>query len=80
MKEVPQIDPYLSSANIIVCVTTCIKTDQFKALVKIEINGVCIAGLRFQNNGTPILAYSNFFCFIHQSLPDSLMAKFIGHP
>ncbi len=56
MKEVPQIDPYLSSVNIVVCVTACIKTDQFKSLVKIEINGVCIAGLRFQDDGAPMLA------------------------
>ena len=80
MKEVPQIDPYLSSANIIVCVTACIKTNQFKSLVKIEIDSVRIAGLRFQNDGAPVLACGNFFRLIHQPLPDPLTAKPIGHP
>ena len=80
VKKVPQIEPHLSSANIIVCVTAGIKANQFKALVKIEADSVCIAGLRFQNDGTPILAYSNLLCLIHQSFPDSLMAKFVGHP
>ena len=27
MKKVPQIDPYLPSANIVVCVAACIKTN-----------------------------------------------------
>lgn len=80
MKKVPQIDPYLSSANIIVCIAACIKTNQLKSLVKIEAYGVRIAGLRLQNDGAAVLVYSNFFCLIHQSLSNPLMAKFIGHP
>ena len=80
MKKVAQIDPYLSSANIIVCVTTRIKTNQLKSLMKIEPDSVRIAGLRFQNDSTSFLACSNLFRFIHQPLPDSLMAKLIGHP
>ena len=80
MKEVPQIDPYLSSANIIVCVTACVNANQFKTLVKIEADGVRIARLRFQNDSAPVLVCGNFLCLIHQPFPDSLTAKSVGHP
>lgn len=36
VKEVSQIDPYFPSFNIIVCITTCVKTNQFKSFMKIK--------------------------------------------
>ena len=60
MKKVSEIDPDLSASDIIVCIAAGIKTDQFKTLMKIESDGVGVAGLRFQNNGAPFLQKGNF--------------------
>ena len=47
VEKIAEIDPNLPAANIIVCIAASIKTNQFKALMKIESNCICIAGLSF---------------------------------
>ncbi len=66
VEEVSKVDSDLSAADIIVRIAAGVKTDQFKPLMKIESDGVCIAGLRFQNDGAPFLSDSNLLCLIHQ--------------
>lgn len=80
MKKVTEVDPNFLAANIIVCVAASIKTDQFEALMKIESDCICIAGLCLQYDGTPFLTDSNFLCFIHQSLSDAFSTKYIIYP
>ena len=47
MEEISKVKPYLTSADIIICITTCIKAYKLKALVKIKLDRVRVAGLRF---------------------------------
>ena len=47
VEKIAEIDPNLPAANIIVCIAASIKTNQFKALMKIESNCIRIAGLSF---------------------------------
>ncbi len=80
MEKVSEVDPDLSAADIIVCIAASIKTDQFKPLMKIKSDCICIAGLRFQNDGTPFLPESDLLCFIHQPFSDTFSPKRIAHP
>ena len=57
----------LPAANIIVRIAAGIKPDQFKSLMKVKSDGICIAGLCFKDYRTAPLVYGNFFCLIHKS-------------
>ncbi len=80
VKKVSEVDSDLSASDIIVCIAASIKTDQFKTLMKIKSDCICIAGLRLQNNSAPFLPESNLLCFIHQPLSDAFPSKRIAHP
>ena len=80
VEKVSEVDSDLSAANIIVCITAGIKANQLKALMKIEPDCICIAGLRLQNDGAPFLPDSYILCFIHQPFSDAFASQFLTHP
>ena len=80
VEEVSEVDPDLSAADIVIRIAAGIKTDQFKPLMKIESDGVCIAGLRLQDDGASFLTESSFLCLVHQPFSNAFSAKRITHP
>ena len=80
VKEIAEVKPYLTPVDIIIRITAGVKTDKFKSLMKIESDGVCIAGLRLQNDGAPFLTDSNFLCLIHQPPANAFPPKRFAYP
>lgn len=80
MQEKSQIDPDFPPFYVIIGITACVKSDEFKSFVKIKADRVGITRLRFQNDRTPVLAYRDLFCLIHQLFPNPFMAKFVADP
>ena len=58
VEEVSKVDSDLSAANIIVRIAAGIITDQFKPLMKIESDGVCIAGFL---TSIPIYCFASIY-------------------
>ena len=80
VEKVSEVDSNLPATDIVVRIAAGIKAYQFKPLMKIEPDSICIAGLRLQYDGTPVLTESNFLCFIHQLPSDAFSTKRITHP
>ena len=80
MEKISEIEPDFLLSDVVVRITAGIEPDQLKTLVQIEPDRLCIAGLRLQYDGTPVLTESNFLCFIHQLPSDAFSTKRITHP
>lgn len=80
VEEKAEVKPDFLASNIIVCIAASVKTDQFKTLMKIESDCICIAGLCLKDDGASFLLECNFLCFIHQTLPEAFPSKRITHP
>ena len=65
MEKVSKVEPDFLLSDVIIRIAAGIKANQFKTFVKIKTNGIRVAGLSFQNDGTAFLTDRDFLCLIH---------------
>ena len=80
MKKESKIDPDFTPTDVVIGIAAGIEADQFESLMEIEPDGFCVAGLGFQDDGSPFLLNGNFLCFVHQPFPDPFSAKRFRYP
>jgi hypothetical protein len=80
VEEITKINPYFSSAYIIVCIAASVKSYKFKSLMKIESYGIRITGLCLKRDDAAVLVLRDFLCLIHKPFAKALALKFSRYP